>query len=34
MFETRGVDLMMHSPVGVDFKQLRRLYIASTAKHS
>ena len=28
----RGVDLMTHSPVEVDFKQLRELYIASTAK--
>ncbi len=28
----RGVDLMTHSPVAVDFKQLRELYIASTAK--
>jgi aspartyl-tRNA synthetase len=28
----RGVDLMTHSPVEVDFKQLRDVYIASTAK--
>jgi aspartyl-tRNA synthetase len=28
----RGLDLMTHSPVEVDFKQLRELYIASTAK--
>lgn len=28
----RGVDLMTQSPVEVDFKQLRELYIASTAK--
>ncbi len=28
----RGVDLMTHSPVEVDFKQLREIYIASTAK--
>jgi aspartyl-tRNA synthetase len=28
----RGVDLMTHSPVDVDFKQLRELYIQSTAK--
>ena len=28
----RGVDLMTHSPVIVDFKQLRELYIQSTAK--
>ena len=28
----RGVDLMTHSPVVVDFKQLRELYIQSTAK--
>jgi len=28
----RGVDLMTHSPVEVDFKQLRELYIQSTAK--
>ena len=28
----RGVDLMTHSPVEVDFKQLRELYISSTAK--
>ena len=28
----RGVDLMTHSPVAVDFKQLRELYISSTAK--
>jgi aspartyl-tRNA synthetase len=28
----RGVDLMTHSPVEVDFKQLRELYIASTKK--
>ena len=28
----RGVDLMTHSPVTVDFKQLRELYIQSTAK--
>jgi hypothetical protein len=26
------VDLMTHSPVEVDFKQLRELYIQSTAK--
>ena len=30
----RGTDLMTHSPVEVDFKQLRELYIASTAKKS
>ena len=30
----RGIDLMTHSPVEVDFKQLRELYIASTAKKS
>jgi aspartyl-tRNA synthetase len=30
----RGVDLMTHSPVDVDFKQLRELYIQSTAKKS
>jgi len=30
----RGVDLMTHSPVEVDFKQLRDLYIQSTAKKS
>ena len=30
----RGVDLMTHSPTEVDFKQLRELYIASTAKKS
>lgn len=30
----RGVDLMTHSPVEVDFKQLREVYIASTAKKS
>ena len=28
----RGVDLMTHSPVEVDFKLLREVYIASTAK--
>ena len=28
----RGVDLMTHSPVEVDFKQLRELYIQSTAR--
>jgi len=28
----RGVDLMTQSPVEVDFKQLRELYISSTAK--
>ncbi len=28
----RGVDLMAHSPVAVDFKLLREVYIASTAK--
>jgi aspartyl-tRNA synthetase len=28
----RGIDLMTHSPVEVDFKQLREVYIASTAK--
>jgi aspartyl-tRNA synthetase len=28
----RGLDLMTHSPTEVDFKQLRELYIASTAK--
>ena len=28
----RGTDLMTHSPVIVDFKQLRELYIQSTAK--
>jgi aspartyl-tRNA synthetase len=28
----RGVDLMTHSPVDVDFKQLREIYIQSTAK--
>ncbi len=28
----RGTDLMTHSPVEVDFKQLREVYIASTAK--
>ena len=28
----RGTDLMTHSPVEVEFKQLRELYIASTAK--
>ena len=28
----RGVDLMTHSPVSIDFKQLRELYIQSTAK--
>ncbi|MGV3533573.1 MAG: aspartate--tRNA ligase [Chthoniobacteraceae bacterium] len=28
----RGVDLMTHSPVEVDFKQLREIYIQSTAK--
>ncbi|MEO8352861.1 MAG: aspartate--tRNA ligase [Chthoniobacteraceae bacterium] len=30
----RGVDLMTHSPVSVDFKLLREVYIASTAKMS
>jgi aspartyl-tRNA synthetase len=30
----RGVDLMTHSPVEVDFKQLREIYIQSTAKKS
>jgi len=30
----RGVDLMTHSPVDVDFKQLREIYIQSTAKKS
>jgi aspartyl-tRNA synthetase len=30
----KGVDLMTHSPVEVDFKQLREVYIASTAKKS
>ncbi|HEX8296888.1 MAG TPA: aspartate--tRNA ligase [Chthoniobacteraceae bacterium] len=30
----RGVDLMTHSPVEVDFKQLREVYISSTAKKS
>ncbi len=30
----RGVDLMTHSPVEVDFKQLREVYIQSTAKKS
>jgi aspartyl-tRNA synthetase len=28
----RGIDLMTHSPVEVDFKQLRDVYIQSTAK--
>ena len=28
----RGIDLMTHSPVGVDFKLLREVYIQSTAK--
>ncbi len=28
----RGVDLMTHSPVAVDFKQLRELYIQSTVR--
>jgi aspartyl-tRNA synthetase len=28
----RGTDLMTHSPVEVDFKQLRELYLQSTAK--
>jgi len=28
----RGMDLMTHSPVEVDFKQLREIYIQSTAK--
>jgi len=28
----RGVDLMTHSPVEIDFKQLREVYIQSTAK--
>jgi aspartyl-tRNA synthetase len=28
----RGTDLMTHSPVEVDFKQLREIYIQSTAK--
>jgi aspartyl-tRNA synthetase len=30
----RGQDLLTHSPVTVDFKQLRELYIQSTAKKS
>jgi aspartyl-tRNA synthetase len=30
----RGVDLMTHSPVDVDFKQLREIHIQSTAKKS
>jgi aspartyl-tRNA synthetase len=30
----RGVDLMSDSPSEVDFKQLRELYIQSTAKKS
>jgi len=30
----RGTDLMTHSPIDVDFKQLRELYIQSTAKKS
>ncbi len=30
----RGCDLMTHSPVEVDFKQLREVYISSTAKKS
>jgi aspartyl-tRNA synthetase len=30
----RGTDLMTHSPVEVDFKQLREVYISSTAKKS
>jgi aspartyl-tRNA synthetase len=30
----RGTDLMTHSPVEVDFKQLREVYIQSTAKKS
>jgi aspartyl-tRNA synthetase len=30
----RGVDLMTHSPVEVDFKQLREIYIQSTARKS
>ena len=30
----RGVDLMTQSPVDVDFKQLREIYIQSTAKKS
>ena len=30
----RGVDLMTHSPTEIDFKQLRELYIQSTAKKS
>ena len=30
----RGLDLMTHSPVEVDFKQLREIYIQSTAKKS
>jgi aspartyl-tRNA synthetase len=30
----RGMDLMTHSPVEVDFKQLREIYIQSTAKKS
>ena len=28
----RGADLMTHSPSEVDFKQLRELYLQSTAK--
>ena len=28
----RGTDLMTHTPVNIDFKQLRELYIQSTAK--
>jgi aspartyl-tRNA synthetase len=28
----RGIDLMTHSPVEVDFKQLRELYVQSTAR--
>jgi aspartyl-tRNA synthetase len=30
----RGQDLMTHSPVEVEFKQLREVYIQSTAKKS
>ncbi|MEO6785047.1 MAG: aspartate--tRNA ligase, partial [Chthoniobacteraceae bacterium] len=30
----RGADLMTHSPVEVDFKQLREIYLQSTAKKS
>lgn len=28
----RGVDLMSDSPAGVDFKQLRELYVRSVAR--